>query len=738
MLLWRAIISANLACWCLVGIGCGAGIEDTSTGSATSSITTGATDVAVSENLTLTFSAAVDATTVTAASFYVVPATSPRAALGTKALASTCDPANAVSATISCASNGLACTLTFATALGYATQYTICVTSAIQFQDPQRFGFVEAFSQDFTTATETTASTTYTVGGAVSGLSGTLILQNNATDDLSVTADGAVTFPTALADAATYAVTITTQPSGQTCTVTNGSGTISSANVSNVSVSCSTAVDPDSSTTYTVGGAVSGLSGTLVLQNNGADDLTVTADGAVTFPTALADAAPYAVTVTTQPSGQTCTVTNGSGTISSANVSNVSVACSTDITVSSVTSSTSNGSYTTDGAIAIQVNFSGVATVTGTPTLTLETGTTDRTVNYSSGSGTTALTFTYTVQSGDSASDLDYTSTSALALNGGTITDSVGNSATLTLPTVGGSDSLAGNKALVVDTASPTAGNSGTLTASALATVSYTVTWTAATDSVSAQAALQYLLYRSTSDNLDSVANIEANGTAVGAFTANDTSTDLTSLNPNTTYFFNVIVKDEAGNKTAYTSTSQATANSMFLFSEGTDRDGDLKTAGGESTARASGDSLCSTKKTASHAGLNCTNIRVFLTISADDEIRDFPTLYGVPTSVSIISADGVGIDNDWNSLLDGNINTDLKTAGVLAGFFNFWWSGSTSSGAVSTTSDNNVCTGFTSNSGGGTNLAESGVSHLNNDGDWIENGVQDCSTSHPYLCLCW
>lgn len=83
-------------------------------------------------------------------------------------------------------------------------------------------------------------ATTYTVGGTVGGLSGTVVLQNNADDDLTLTADGAFMFTTALADAATYAVTVLTQPTGQTCTVSDGTGTISAANVTNVTVTCGT------------------------------------------------------------------------------------------------------------------------------------------------------------------------------------------------------------------------------------------------------------------------------------------------------------------------------------------------------------------------------------------------------------------------------------------------------------------------------------------------------------------
>jgi len=82
-------------------------------------------------------------------------------------------------------------------------------------------------------------------------------------------------------------------------------------------------------TEHTVGGTVSGLTGTLTLQNNGGDDLDVSADGSFTFATALSDGSAYAVTILAQPAGQTCEVTNGSGTISGADVTTVVVDCMT-------------------------------------------------------------------------------------------------------------------------------------------------------------------------------------------------------------------------------------------------------------------------------------------------------------------------------------------------------------------------------------------------------------------------
>ena len=334
--------------------------------------------------------------------------------------------------------------------------------------------------------------------GTVSGLSGTVVLQDNGGDDLSVSANGSFTFATPVAGGAAYSVTVKTNPAGQSCTVSNGTGTVGSANVTNVGISCAansatsasddfnradgglgpnwtaisdggmsissqqvagsagattgdvrtaesypsdqyakvevtstqltggqwvgpavrvqgggqngylgiyfwnsgnpvlrlykrsagsftqlgsgyvsgalaagtqlevTAVgnkisflqngvqrvsvtdgsftgggpgmmafgsaDADNwsggpAAAYSVGGTVSGLSGTVVLQDNGGDDLSVSANGSFTFATPVAGGAAYSVTVKTNPAGQSCTVSNGTGTVGSANVTNVGISC---------------------------------------------------------------------------------------------------------------------------------------------------------------------------------------------------------------------------------------------------------------------------------------------------------------------------------------------------------------------------------------------------------------------------
>ena len=163
-----------------------------------------------------------------------------------------------------------------------------------------------------------------TIGGTVAGLAGSgLVLRNNGGDDLSITADGPYTFVTPVDDGLPYDVTVSAQPTvlTQTCTIANATGTVN-ANVTNVDVTCAT-------NTFTIGGTVSFTSAgqTLVIQNNGGDDLTL-ANANTTFEFApIADGSAYDVTEFTAPAAGSCTIVNGTGTVSGANIINVNITC---------------------------------------------------------------------------------------------------------------------------------------------------------------------------------------------------------------------------------------------------------------------------------------------------------------------------------------------------------------------------------------------------------------------------
>ncbi|MFA7319408.1 MAG: hypothetical protein WC022_02315 [Parcubacteria group bacterium] len=90
----------------------------------------------------------------------------------------------------------------------------------------------------YTGSTWAADTTTYTIGGSISGLVGSVILEDNGIELLAHSTNDTFTFAGPLHSSNTYAVTVSTQPAGQTCTVTNGTGTVTSANVTNIDVTC--------------------------------------------------------------------------------------------------------------------------------------------------------------------------------------------------------------------------------------------------------------------------------------------------------------------------------------------------------------------------------------------------------------------------------------------------------------------------------------------------------------------
>src|SRR5580698_1239790 len=172
--------------------------------------------------------------------------------------------------------------------------------------------FLCACNSGLSTAPIPPAPPRYSLGGSVSGLASgaSVVLQNNDGNPTTVSTNGSFHFATPLAGYTPYAVTVQTQPTGQVCTLKSASGTLIESDVATVQVVCTT----DS---YTISGAVSGLTrrAHVTLQNNGGDATTVSANGTFSFPTPIPYNTNYAVTVLTQPTGLTCTVSAGGGTV---------------------------------------------------------------------------------------------------------------------------------------------------------------------------------------------------------------------------------------------------------------------------------------------------------------------------------------------------------------------------------------------------------------------------------------
>lgn len=93
----------------------------------------------------------------------------------------------------------------------------------------------------------------------------------------------------------------------------------------------------------------------------------------------------------------------------------------------------------------------------------------------------------------------------------------------------------------------------GAINPSNITTSGVQLDWAKASDDITAQEDLEYQIYQSSSNNIDTVSTIELNGTPLDGYIKDSNSFNVTGLAANTTYYFNIIVKDTDGNKSAYT-----------------------------------------------------------------------------------------------------------------------------------------------------------------------------------------
>lgn len=163
------------------------------------------------------------------------------------------------------------------------------------------------------------------IGGTVTGLqpSGVLILQNKKSDSLVLVKNQPFVFETPANFGERYDVSVSRQPLGRTCVVSNGAGIVGPTThlPTNVGVHCTQ--------TASVYGLVMGLwqaDGPLALSLNGVP-LVLSVSDFFEFPGLLAPGTEYKVAIVQQPNGVNCRVLNASGVIVANTLTYVEVSC---------------------------------------------------------------------------------------------------------------------------------------------------------------------------------------------------------------------------------------------------------------------------------------------------------------------------------------------------------------------------------------------------------------------------
>ncbi|MBE9134336.1 DUF4347 domain-containing protein, partial [Tychonema sp. LEGE 07196] len=228
-------------------------------------------------------------------------------------------------------------------------------------------------------------------------------------------------------------------------------------------------------------------------------------------------------------------------------------------TVTSVTSTTADGSYGTSGNINLTVNFSEAVTLAGgNMSVALDTG---GTVTIAPFTGTSAVG-TYTPTAGQNSTDLN--STGITLAVGATLRDAAVNNATLTIPT---GQSLADSKAIIVDTVVPTVALTSTSPTTTNAPFLVTATFS---ESVTGFIASDINLTNSTISGFTgsgTTYTFTVTPTATGNVTVDipaATATD-TAGNNNTAATQLTRTADITAPTVALTSTSPTTTNAPFL-----------------------------------------------------------------------------------------------------------------------------------------------------------------------------
>jgi len=211
-------------------------------------------------------------------------------------------------------------------------------------------------------------------------------------------------------------------------------------------------------------------------------------------------------------------------------------------------------------------------------------------------------------------------------------------------------------------------------------------------------------------------------GIPIGNWSENTTTVQVSNLVPGTLNYFNVFVRDEAQNNSAYTVLAQETIHPIYLYS--------VHVYHGNLGGREGADAICDANIP---DNMTATTVKAFLSVSEDDEIRDLPDDSTAPLPTDRILSGfpyttGNVIANNFAGLFDSGPSVSLQDAGIAT---STWMSGTNPDGSLAPN-----CDEWTT----GEQLSTVAVgSHTSIDSAWIYWVSGYCSQNNRVIvCIAW
>ena len=169
----------------------------------------------------------------------------------------------------------------------------------------------------------------------------------------------------------------------------------------------------------------------------------------------------------------------------------------------------------------------------------------------------------------------------------------------------------------------------------------------------------------------------------------------------------------------------------IFIFNTYTGNTGHFASSPGPSTfqgnlgGRSGADTICRNWKFKVSKNLStCNNVRALISIDSNDEVRDMPTNYSVPSDKPVFNENGHIIADNLTHLVSGNNLYSRIIPGTTVNYS--YWTGTSAGGAL----NSNNCNGFSS---GGDN----GQTHENENYYFKGSNVLSCGNPAYLLCMC-